>query len=152
KDRWPHTLAYLTFFEDQLKKRSGYKQYFKSTGPVYAIYNVGRETMSDWKVAWRTMSPTMDATAVGPSAGPAGDGSRPGVFKNTVIFIPAETEDEAQYLAALLNSTWLNYVVRASNVRGGKSSNATNVLGTVRIPKFDSRRPLHRRLAAAAHR
>jgi hypothetical protein len=152
KARWPRTLAYLKLFDEQLKKRSGYKQYFNSKGPSYAIYNVGRETMSEWKVAWRTMSATMDAAAIGPTAGPGGNGTRPGVFKNTVIFVPCDAEDEAQYLAALLNSTWLNYVVRASNVRGGKSSNATNVLSTVRIPKYDARRPLHRRLASAATR
>jgi hypothetical protein len=43
-------------------------------------------------------------------------------------------------------------VVRASNVRGGKSSNATNVLGTVAVPKFNPRRPVHRRIADLAKR
>lgn len=148
RDRWPQTLAYLRLFETELKKRSGYRQYFNSEGPFYAIYNVGRETMAHWKVAWRTMSSTMDAAVVGPSAGADGQTQTPGVFKNTVIFIAVESEDEANYLAALLNSTWLNYLVRASNVRGGKSSNATNVLETVRVPRFDPRRVIHRRLAA----
>jgi len=35
-------------------------------------------------------------------------------------------------------------------VRGGKSSNATNVLQTVRIPKFNPRRQVHRQLALLA--
>lgn len=68
RDRWPHTLAYLHEFEDALKKRSGYKRYFKSEDPFYAIYNVGRETLSEWKAVWRTMSATMDAAVIGPSA------------------------------------------------------------------------------------
>ena len=149
KKTWPETYAFLKLFREELKERSGYKQYFKAKGPFYAIYNVGQETMSEWKVAWRTMSATMDAAVIGPSSGPGGSGTRPGVFKNTVIFIAVGSEDEAHYLAATLNSTWLNYVVRASNVRGGKSSNATNVLETVRIPQYDGRRALHRRLATA---
>lgn len=147
KDRWPETLAYLRLFKADLKKRSGYKQYFNGKGPTYAIYNVGRETMSDWKVVWRTMSSTMDAAVIGPSPGPDGKKGTPGVFKNTVIFVPADSEEEANYLASVLNSSWLTYVVRASNVRGGKSSNATNVLDTVRVPAFERRRPIHRRLA-----
>ncbi len=151
-ERWPHTLAYLKLFEKELKKRSGYKQYFNGIGPYWAIYNTGRETMSEWKVVWRTMSASLDAAVLGPRPDAAGKGSKACVFKNTMIFVPAESEEEAAYLAALLNSTWLNYVIRASNVRGGKSSNATNVLTTVGIPKFNPRRPVHRRLAELAKR
>lgn len=152
RDRWPHTLAYLHEFEDALKKRSGYKRYFKSEDPFYAIYNVGRETLSEWKAVWRTMSATMDAAVIGPSAAAdAHSGQKPGVFKNTVIFVAVESEREADYLAALLNSTWVNYIVRASNVRGGKSANATNVLSTIAIPKFSAKRPTHRRLAELGH-
>jgi len=146
--RWPQTYAYLKQFEELLRGRSGYRQYFKPTDPFYAIYNVNTGTVGPWKTAWRTMSATMDATVVGLHPGASGPPDKPAVFKNTVIFVRAEDEDEGWYLAALLNSPWLAHVVRASNVRGGKSSNATNVLTRVAIPKFDRGNVAHLRLAA----
>src|SRR5262249_48913589 len=37
----PHTFSYLKRFEDQLRKRSGFKLYFDSTrAPFYSVYNV----------------------------------------------------------------------------------------------------------------
>jgi hypothetical protein len=149
---WPHTYAYLRGFEDMLRQRSGYKKYFREDDPFYAIYNVSPETMAAWKVAWCTMGTEMTATVLGPGAGPGGIGSRPNVFKNTVVFVAVGSEDEANYLAALLNCTWVRYVARASHVRGGKSSNATNIMDTVAIPKFDKERKAHRTLASLARR
>ncbi len=148
--KWPQTYAYLKRFEEQLRERSGYKRYFKATDPFYAIYNVALETMADWKVIWQTMGSEMTAAMVGPSAGPDGEGYKPTVFKNTVIFVPVGSEEEGWYLAGLLNTSWANYVLRASNVRGGKSSFATNVLQRLKIPAFDRKKPRHRRVAEFA--
>lgn len=149
RDRWPTTYAYLKHFESPLRARSGFKRYFKPEDPFYAIYNVSPNTMADWKVVWRTMGSAMQATVVGPGEGPLGDG-KPSVFKNTIVFVAVEDREEAEYLAALLNSTSANYLLRASNVRGGKSSFATNVLDAVRIGQFDPDGDLFIRLAALA--
>lgn len=148
RERWPHTLAYLKRFEDQLRERSGYRRYFKPTDPFYAIYNVSPATLAARKVAWRTMGTDMQATVLTESA--VGDGitdSKPTVFKNTVIFLAVESEQEAHYLAALLNCTWTNWLLRASNVRGGKSAFATNLLDTISIPAFGGRSSTARDLA-----
>jgi hypothetical protein len=146
RSRWPNTFAYLKHFEDQLRTRSGYSRYFKPQDPWYAIYNVSPQTMAEWKVTWRTMGSAMQASVVGPMPGPEGL-PKPSVFKNTVIFVPADSPEEATYLAALLNSRWANYLLRASNVRGGKSAFATNVLHALRIAVFDRDDDLHMRLS-----
>lgn len=146
RSRWPRTVAYLKHFEDQLRMRSGYSRYFKPEDPWYAIYNVSPQTMSDWKVTWRTMGSAMQASVVGPKPGPEG-APKASVFKNTVIFVPTDSPEEATYLAALLNSRWANYLLRASNVRGGKSAFATNVLHALRISTFDRDEELHMSLS-----
>lgn len=148
---WPRTLAYLNKFEAQLRERSGYKRYFKPGDPFYAIYNVSADTFSKVKVTWRTMGTAMQAmvlpeTSVGDSA------AKPSVFKNTVIFVPLDSEEEAHYLTAVLNCSWANWFLRACNVRGGKSAFATNVLGTIAIPAFNTRSPVARNLARLAMR
>jgi hypothetical protein len=61
-------------------------------------------------------------------------------------------EDEAHYLASLLNSSWANYLLRASGVRGGKSAFATNVLKSLSIPTFTRRSMIARELAGLGKR
>lgn len=146
RQRWPETYAYLRTFEDRLRRRSGYRRYFNPTDPFYAIYNVSHSTFSSSKVTWRTMGTEMRASVLEPTA--LGDMSdKPTVFKNTVIYVDASGDDEANYLAALLNSTWANYMLRASNVRGGRSSFATNLLRAIKIPAFSTRRGASRELS-----
>jgi Eco57I restriction-modification methylase len=151
RERWPNTYAYLKQFEGQLVLRSGYRRYFKDTDPFYAIYNVSTETMAPRKIAWRTMGKDMQATVVGESAlGETIAEVKPTVFKNTVIFLSVESEEEAHYLAGALNCTWTNWLLRACNVRGGKSAFATNLLGTIAIPAFSARSSTARDLARLA--
>jgi len=151
RKNWPKTLAYLRRFEAALRQRSGYRRYFKPTDPFYAIYNVSASTMSPTKVVWRTMGTSMQAAFLGETRAADGMAPRPTVFKNTVIFIPLADEEEAAYVTALLNSTWADYLLRASNVRGGKSAFATNVLKSLAIPKYNRRSTLARSLSRLAY-
>jgi hypothetical protein len=151
RSRWPRTLAYLNRFEPQLRQRSGYRRYFKPSDPFYAIYNVSSSTLAGFKVAWRTMGTDMQASLLATTS-LGSDVARPTVFKNTVIFVPVASEEEGHYLAALLNCTWANWFLRACNVRGGKSSFATNVLDTIAIPAFNARSPVARDLARLGQR
>jgi N-6 DNA Methylase len=148
RSRWPRTLAYLNKFEEQLRRRSGYRRYFKPGDPYYAIYNVSRDTLAPIKVVWRTMGSAMQAAALVTSSVANALPDKTTVFKNTVIFVPVESEAEAHYLTASLNCTWANWFLRACNVRGGKSSFATNVLDTINIPAFSLRVPVARELSS----
>jgi SAM-dependent methyltransferase len=146
RKRWPRTFAYLRRFQEKLEGRSGYRQYFKPTDPFYAIYNVSPDLFAPSKVTWRTMGSAMQAASLSDSSASPAVADKTTVFKNTVIFVPVESDDEAAYLSSLLNSTWANYLLRGANVRGGKSAFATNVLDALAIPKYDPRRPASLRL------
>lgn len=152
RDNWPRTLAYLRRFEGALRGRSGYRRYFKADDPFYAIYNVSRDTQSEHKVVWRTMGENMQAAPVSATTVSPALAERPTVFKNTVIFVAVEAPEEAAYLAALLNSTWANYLLRASNVRGGKSAFATNVLKSLALPPYNPRSGTARELSRLGRR
>ena len=152
QSEWPRTLGYLKRFEEQLRGRSGYKRYFKPGDPFYAIYNVSRETLSGIKVAWRTMGANMQATVLPETALDTRVPIKPTIFKNTVVFLAVDNEEEAHYLAAVLNCTWTNWFLRACNVRGGKSAFATNILKNIAIPSFNPRSSVARDLSRVGQR
>jgi hypothetical protein len=95
--------------------------------------------MTATKVVWRTMGTAMQAALLTESSAAPAIPHRPTVAKNTVIFVPVGSEAEGAYLVALLKSTWANYLLRGSNVRGGKSSFATNLLDSLAIPEYRAR-------------
>jgi hypothetical protein len=73
-------------------------------------------------------------------------GKKPVIHKNTVVFVACESEPEAHYLCAALNSTIVNFTAKSYSV--GKSFGSPHLLEQVRIPRFDPANPLHARLAA----
>jgi hypothetical protein len=152
RERWPHTLAYLNRFEPLLRQRSGYPRYFRPSDPFYAIYNVNSETVSAGKVVWRTMGSAMQAAALMEGTVDSVLPTKPLVFKNTAIFVSVDSAEEAHYLVAVLNCSWANWFLRACNVRGGKSSFATNVLQTISIPAYNRRSEIARGLSSLGER
>jgi len=148
------TFEYLLRFEDKLRKRSGFRRYFAEDDPFYSVYNVGSHTFAPIKVIYRTMGSDIRAAVLelveDPFLGP-----RPLVHKNTVISVPVRTNEEAHYLCAVLNSAIVTEIANSYAVRGGKSFGSTNLLGYVRIARFDAENALHGELASLslkAHR
>ncbi len=73
-------------------------------------------------------------------------GEKPVLHKNTVVFVACESEREAHYLCAMLNSSITNFTAKAYSV--GKSFGSPHLLKQVSIPHFDPNSPIHTRLAA----
>jgi len=140
------TYDYLQRFEDKLRKRSGFRRYFAEDDPFYSVYNVGSHTFAPIKVIYRTMGSDIRAVVLEPVK----DrflGLRPVIHKNTVISVPVHTREEAHFLCAILNSAIVTEIANSYSVRGGKSFGSTNLLGYVRIARFDAETALHRQLA-----
>src|SRR6185437_11029142 len=66
--------------------------------PAFSIFGVGDYSFSPWKVAISGFYKQIAFIAVGPSA------NKPVVLDDTCYFIPCRTGEEAQFIAALLNS------------------------------------------------
>jgi len=144
KLNFPLSYAYLKRFELLLLKRSGYIQ-LRQGEPFYILTNTGDWIYSSWKVAWKGMGTKMEA-AVLPSITDQFVGQKPIMHKNTVVFIPCTSEDEAHFLCAVLNSTITNFTAKSYSV--GKSFGSPHLLEQVHIPKFSLSNLLHINLAS----
>ena len=144
KARYPLTYSYLKRFEPILLHRSGYIQ-LREGQPFYILSNTGNWIYSPWKVAWKSMGTNIEATVLAKATDPL-VGGKPVLHKNTVVFVACESEQEAHYLCATLNSTITNFIARSYSV--GKSFGSPHLLEQVRISRLNTANPLHVRLAA----
>jgi hypothetical protein len=142
----PLTFAYLKKFEEPLRKRSGFRQFFKpDVDPFYSIYNVGQYTFSRFKVCWREQAQFLTC-AVAETAKVA-DEEKVIVPDHKLMFVPLERQDEAHYVCAVLNSPITVFVVKSYAV---ETQTSTHVLEYVRVPRFDPREKLHTQLAESS--
>jgi hypothetical protein len=91
----PRTWGYLMKHAELLDKRRS--SVYKGR-PRFSIFGVGEYSFSFWKVAISGLYKRLHFAVVGPFAG------KPVVLDDTCYFLPCRTEEEARYLASLLNS------------------------------------------------
>jgi SAM-dependent methyltransferase len=144
--RWPKTYSYLKRFEKPLRERSGYRKYFKPTDPFYAMYNVGPYTLARWKVVWTRVG--VDITAAVTIAGTA---RRPVVPIETATMVACDSEQEAHYLAALMNSGPARCLIDSYSSKGTGSFGSPHILTHVAIPSYCGK-TIHRQLAELSKR
>ncbi len=153
KRRWPKTYSYLKRFEGDPKKpehgtlrgRSGYRQYFKPSDPFYSMYNVGRYTMKEWKVLWPEVGHSVRASVSGPSTV---EKVKPSLPDHTIVAVSCGSEDEAYFVAGMLNSSPA-YVAAASYIVLHPSP---HIMKNIAIPQFKKTEKLHNRVAGLSRR
>jgi hypothetical protein len=138
KREYPKTLAYLKEFEQDLRKRSGYRQYFDPTDPFWSIYNVGPYTMAPWKVYWTRVSTRISAAVAG-----SNDPDKTILSVETATFVTFETRAEAHYFAAVMNSAPCRMVIESYSSKSTDSFGSPHVLTNVAIPKFKRQDNIH---------
>jgi hypothetical protein len=150
--RHPRALAWLDGFRDALAARRdrGTRSLIEAGAPFYSIFSVSAATLSPWKVVWPRIGSRVVAAAVGPAAAPGAARSRPVVPQETCTFVACGSEDEAWFLAALLNSSLFNEAAAAFAPAGGKSFGAPHLLRHINVPRYDPTAAAHRRLAGLA--
>lgn len=141
----PLLFKYLCLFREILEHRSSYRRFQKGK-PFWSVWSTGEYTFSPYKVVWKEMSgPTFVAAYVGSSQ--FGAETKVVIPDHKVYFVPMETENEAAYLTAFLNSRIIAHAISAyaSNLSLG-----TSVTDYINIPKFDSTNTEMVRLATMA--
>lgn len=137
--QYPMTYAYLKQFEDVLRRRSGFQRYFRKTDPFYSMFDVGDYTFAPYKVVWRgEVAPMLVASVV------AEHGNRIIIPDQTVYFIGINSETEAHYLCAVLNSL----PVRGYYQMRGYKHVSMEFVKSLAIPAFQPTCPVHCRLSA----
>jgi hypothetical protein len=145
KKSYPLLYAYLKAFEGDvikpakgtLRGRALFKLYFKPEDPFYSMYNIGSHTFAPWKVVYKRLSNAMQAAVVDANCVP----------HEKVILIPTRERIEAHYIAAILNCTGANVLLRSAAVRVQTIEYAPSDVERIQIPQFDPNDALHQKLA-----
>jgi hypothetical protein len=138
--RFPKTYAYLKRFEKTLLARQDAmtKSALQRGEPFYFYGAVGDYTFAPWKVVWREQSAQMTAAVVGTDAG------KPVMPDHKLMLVDCNSQCEAHYICALLNSSIIMAVVQAYAV---SIQMDPHILDHIRIPRYDPNNAVHRRLA-----
>ena len=128
-------------FEDTLINRATYKKHYlslnsKNTVPEYVLYNIGDYTFSPYKVVWKTLATSMTAAVISNKDG------KLIIPDHNIVMVPLYKEDEAYFLAGILNSDIVNKFVNAYI----SWFYSTHILENLLIPKFDTNNELHKKI------
>jgi hypothetical protein len=104
RSRFPKAYEYLRHFREQLlaRKTAPLRQQMKD-GLFYPVLGLGEYTFSPWKVVFKDLTEFFQCCVLGPEH--SSIGNKPVLADYTLRLIPVATEDEAHYIAALLNSS-----------------------------------------------
>lgn len=151
KVQYPLTYTYLKNFEDELRQRSGYKKYFDpQKDPFYSMYDVADYTFASCKVTWSHAKNILKAVALLPVSDQFLR-NKTVVTDQNAMFIDCETEQDAYYVAALLNSSPSVLVALSYTAL----TIVAHTLDNIHVTKYDNQNSLHRSLASLsqqAHR
>jgi len=146
----PKTFEYLLQFKEVLLKRSAYILLRKGH-PFYIMVDIRKNSFAPYKVAWKRMGDEISASVLNPMEDEY-IGRKPIIVQETISFIPLKEEDEAHYLCSILNSSEVAFLVKSFSQLGGKSFATPSILGQINIPKYDSKNPIHQKLAQLSKR
>jgi len=113
------------------------------TGPFYSMFDVGDYTFAPWKVVWTRIA-QISAAVVNEQDG------KPVIPQETITLVSCESEREAHYITALVNSAPFQFAASSYSQEGGKSMGSMHVLEHIRIPKYDPADQVHQALAQAS--
>ena len=128
----PRMFAFLAPFRTILEQRSSYRR-FQRGKPFWSVWSTGDYTFAPYKVVWKEMSGHGFVAAYVDSCDFCGD-KKVIVPDHKVYFVPVQSEDEAAYLTAFLNS---RIVADAISAYSSALSLGTSVTDYLNIPQFN---------------
>lgn len=144
KGKWPRTYGYLTVFKDALKNRqSKAARMLAERTAFYVMLGYGPYTVSNFKVVWKRMSDDVFASVVSHHKTPYG--YKILIPLGTTAFFSPESEEEAHYLCALINSIPVREYIKSYS-SAGRGFGTPSVMENVAIPKFDPKNKIHQKL------
>jgi SAM-dependent methyltransferase len=145
KEKWPRTCGYLTRFKTALKNRQSKAAKMLAERTVfYVMLGYGPYTISNFKVVWKRMSDDVFASVVSHHKTPYGYKTL--IPLGTTAFFSPESEGEAHYLCALINSMPVREHIKSYS-SAGRGFGTPSVMEHVGIPKFDEKNSLHKKLS-----
>ena len=131
----PRTYGYLRRFEAALRGRSGYRQILsRRESEFYGLMDIDHYTFAPWKVIWREMADGLTCAVVGMRQG------KSAVPDHKLMLVPADSEAEAHYIAAALNSSTARLVCLGYTIG---TQMDTHIAESIRVPQFDPADSVH---------
>ena len=141
---FPETYKFLRRFKDILEGRSSLRLFQKGK-PYWSTWSTGPYTFSPFKVLWKEMpGGRFDAAYIG-SVKDGELGMKLVIPDHKLYFIPVETEKEAAYLTAFLNS---KTVAAAIDSYASQLSLGGSVAEYLHLPDFSPKDADHKRISA----
>jgi hypothetical protein len=139
KVEYPLAYSYLKQFQAELAER---KSSSIPPEPFYSILGVGPYTLASYKVVWREVASNLAAAVVSRHYS---EELREKVVipDHTIVYIPCDSEAEAHFMCAVLNSAPSRLIVQAYVAMHP----SPHILQHIAMPHFDAANPLHLRLA-----
>lgn len=134
---FPETYRYLKNFERELRSRKEFIRW-GARGPFYELYRIGPYTFAPYKVIWPHTGFTNQMNCCVLS-----DESERALMDQKVILTAFESQVEAHYFCALLNSDLAFKFLRSYLILDA----STHILTHLNIPKFDPESQIHHKLA-----
>ncbi|HUT03912.1 MAG TPA: N-6 DNA methylase [bacterium] len=145
KEEWPRTYGYFTRFKDVLLSRgSRVVRELAERTAFYAMYGIGPYTVARYKTVWKRMANDLVAAVI--SQHKTSCGYKTVIPTDTTSFFPTNSEAEAHYLCAIINSTPVRDFIKSYS-SPGRGFGAPRVMTHVGIPKFDPQDATHQKLA-----
>ncbi len=141
---YPKTWSYLHRFRKVLLSRPAYRL-LRLGHPFYILKDISTYTFAPWKVVWTRLA-RIEAAVIGLHEG------KPIVPQETVTLVECSSENEAHYICALVNSSPFQFAAISYSQKGGKSMGSMHILEHIRLPRFNPRTSVHRRLAELSMR
>jgi hypothetical protein len=144
---YPNTYLYLNQFRKELEDRSLHKLWGKNS-PFYTVYDIGDYTFYPFKVVWKRVGGKISgkaelSAAVLPTVDDKFLGSKSSIPYEKLMLISVEQEDEAHYVAAVLNSVIVQSIVASYLIETAISDLTRRII----IPKFSPENQVHKKLS-----
>jgi len=153
KEQFFSTYDWLYYFHDLLLEtriRSA-KFFDEKQFPWYRLDNVGEYTFAPYKVLWQEQARQMKCCVIS-TLDNEFLGDKTVVTDSKVLYVSLNNETEAHYLCGVLNSKTIEEIVQGYTIN---TNRGTDIVKTIRIPKFDSANKGHLAIASlskSAHR
>ena len=145
KQQWERTYGYLTRFREFLISQAAYKKYHEEPGnPFYSQYNVAEYTFSRYKVVWKQMTNDLIAAVISQADTPFG--YKAVIPLHTTAIFPVDSEAEAHYLCAIVNSSPIRQFIKSYS-SAGRGFGTPSIMKHIGIPKYDPKNKLSQQLS-----
>lgn len=145
KRRYSYTYKWLFYFHDALldSRIKSAKFFDEKQFPWYRLDNVGEYTFKPYKVLWKEQSKGLECCVVSTIKGEFIP-DKLVVVDSKVLYVSFDSEDEANYLCAVLNSGDIESIIKSYTINTNKG---IDIVNNIRIPLFDETDENHKKLA-----